>query len=160
MENPTPGPRTAKRRAATTRARKKLLVAMSMLSVALYTFGSLGIARAAGPGSFALGDGLPRCYPVASVVVRVGALSSGPGKSNIVSATWTGGGMTVVFQPVTIDQSQYANAGPNDTITVSWDAQQGPDLGSWTATLDASLSWVWPKANTKEVAHTTGTRSC
>ena len=156
------GPRMAKRRATTKRARKKLLVTTSMLAVLLYSFGSIGAAHASQPGSLVLTDGTtdyPLCFPVAAVTIRVGALASG-GKSNIVRATWTGGGITSDWAPYEIDATQYADLGRDDTITVTWEAQQGPGLGSWTATLTATLSWVLPNANEKEVADVTASREC
>jgi hypothetical protein len=137
------------------------MLASALLALLLGALHPLATALAAPPGAFAITQGYPLCYPAASVTIRVGSLASGPGKSNVVEASWTDGSSTFAFPPITIDPSLYANSQPSDTVIVEWTPQQGgTDVSPFTATLDATLSWVMGNGNLKQVATATASRSC
>ncbi|MGZ4211105.1 MAG: hypothetical protein ACXVQX_10980 [Actinomycetota bacterium] len=154
------GLRTARRRKAQQRARRKAMIAAVILAISTYMVGAVDLAGAAPPGAFAITDGYPLCYPVASVTIKVSTLASGSAKRNVVTATWTDGSYSTDFPPVTIDPSQYAASQPSDVVVVNWTGQEGPDLGPFTATLNATLTWVWDNGNTKQVATATESQVC
>jgi hypothetical protein len=160
MENLTIGPRMAKRQVATKRAHKKVLGVVGILAFSLSSFGSMPIVHAAAPGSLTIVHDYPTCFPAAAATISVPALATGDGKSNIVTATWTGGGIKWDFTPLTIDQSQYANALRSDRVSVFWTGGEGPDLAPFTATLTVTLWWVMSNGNTRPVATATASRDC
>lgn len=116
------------------------------------------MADAAPPGSLTIST--VGCYPSASVDIRVSLLAAGTGKTNVLHVAWSDGSSTTAAPDQEITQDSYATSSQSDLYHVDWLSEANASTPPFTATVTATLSWVWSNGNTKDVATTTATRAC
>jgi hypothetical protein len=152
------GPRMARRRAKLRRARLRAGLATSMIFVCLFSLSPMGVAQAAPPGSLAITS--VGCYPAISVDIRVSLLAGGGSKSNVLHLEWSDGTTTTTAPDTSIPQDSYANSSQSDIYHVDWVSEPTSTATPFVATANATLSWLLPNGNAKDVASTTVQLTC
>jgi hypothetical protein len=152
------GPRMARRRAKLRRAHLRSGLAGSMIFVCLYALSPVGVAQAAPPRSLTIT--WAGCYPAISVDIRVSLLAAGGSKSNVLHLDWSDGTTTTNAPDTPIPQDSYANSSQSDIYHVDWVSEPTSTPTPFVATATATLSWLWPNGNTKDVASTTLQLTC